>query len=107
MFGTAAGVACDELNESAREDLGGGVISILARFEDFVFVEDARRAVHGLFGTVIPAHVYPMISSVQIRLVRSRLRRERGVPYGLPSFENLCDDGFFCVVGVGEGYPVT
>ena len=41
VFGTAAGVAGDELDECAGEDLGGGVVSVLAGFEDFVFVEDA------------------------------------------------------------------
>ena len=41
VFGTAAGVAGDELDEGTGEDLGGGVVSVLAGFEDFVFVEDA------------------------------------------------------------------
>jgi hypothetical protein len=30
-----------------------------------------------------------------------------GVLDGLPCFEDLCDDGFFGVVGVGEHYPVA
>jgi hypothetical protein len=66
VFGAAAGVAGYELDEGAGEDLGGGVVSVLAGFEDFVFVEDAGGTVDGLFRAVVPADVYPLVASSKV-----------------------------------------
>lgn len=63
-----------------------------------------------MFGAVVPAHIYPLVASIHTNNVLEFAfsgRGEEEVLYGLPGFKDLCDDGFFCVVGVGEHYPVT
>jgi len=63
VFGAAAGVARNELDEGFGEDLRGGVVSVLARFEDFVFVESSGGFVHGLFWPVVPTHIDPLFAT--------------------------------------------
>jgi len=72
VFGTAAGVAGDELDEGTGEDLGGRVVSVLAGFEDFVIVEDTAGAVDSLFGAVVPADVDPLIAPTTLDLHSSK-----------------------------------
>lgn len=63
MFRTAPSIACDELDKGFGLDGGGGVVSVLAGFEDFVFVEGAGGLVNGLFGAVVPAYVDPLFAT--------------------------------------------
>lgn len=64
MFWTAAGIAGDELDEGFGQDLGCGVVPVLAGFEDFVFVEGAGGFVHGLFRAVVPTYIDPMFATI-------------------------------------------
>ena len=66
------------------------MVSVLATFKDFVFVEEAGGTVHSLFGAVVPADVDPgdatTPKTISTRQKRSVKGKEGGITPGSSTF---------------------
>jgi hypothetical protein len=89
-LGPTSLVPCEEHDKTLFQNLVHQMVSVLARFDHLVLVEDLVYSMNGLFGPVVPACIDPLLT------VGS-----------LPDSEDLANGGFGGIIHVVNMNPVT